>query len=49
MHVTYEVYTPNFPNYLEVAEIDRISDSLMKRVSGRWFTGTPFSDRFGGI
>jgi hypothetical protein len=30
MYVTNEVDTPNFPNYLEVAQIDKISISKLK-------------------
>ena len=50
MHVTNEVDTSNFPNYLEVAQIDKVRISKWKEYREDGLLEPPFfDDRFGGI
>ena len=48
MHVTNEVDTSNFPNYLEVAQIDKVRISKWKEYREGGLLELPFFDRFGG-
>ena len=48
MHVTNEVDTSNFPNYLEVAQIDRVRISKWKDYREGGLLEPSYFDIFGG-